>query len=60
MTTPIAFLKETQEELKKVTWPKQQDVIRLTVTVIFASLIVGLYVGGLDFVFTKVMEVLLK
>lgn len=59
-TNPVAFLKETRDELKKVTWPKQPDVVRLTATVILVSLIVGLYVGGLDFVFTKVMEVLVK
>lgn len=60
MTSPVVFLKETREELKKVTWPKQQDVVRLTATVIVLSLIVGFYVGALDFLFTKVTEVLLK
>lgn len=60
MTSPVVFLKETRAELKKVTWPKQQDVVRLTVTVIVLSLIVGFYVGALDFLFTKVTELLLK
>lgn len=60
MTTPTTFLRETRDELKKVTWPKQNEVVRLTLTVIVLSLIVGLYVGGLDFVFTKLMQVLVK
>ena len=60
MTTPVFFLKEVGIELKKVTWPKQNEVIRLTVIVILISLIVGFFIGGLDFVFTKITEVLIK
>ena len=60
MTTPVVFLKEVGLELKKVTWPKQNEVIRLTGIVILISLIVGFFIGGLDFVFTKITEVLIK
>lgn len=60
MTTPIVFLKETRDELKKVTWPKQNEVLRLTFVVILISLIVGFFIGGFDFILTKVMEVVIK
>ncbi len=60
MTTPIVFLKETRDELKKVTWPKQNEVLRLTFVVILISLIVGFFIGGFDFILTKVMEVVVK
>ncbi len=60
MTTPISFLKDVSVELKKVTWPSQQEVIRLTIVVIIISIAVGFFIGGLDFVFTKVMEVVIK
>ena len=60
MTTPISFLKDVSVELKKVTWPSQSEVIRLTVVVIIISIAVGLFIGGLDFVFTKVMEIVIK
>lgn len=59
-TNPVAFLKETREELKKVTWPTQQEVIRLTAIVIIVSLLVGLFIGALDFIFTKGMETIIK
>ncbi len=59
-TTPTAFLRETRDELKKVVWPSRQDVIRLTFVVITVSLIVGLFLGGLDFVFTKILETVIK
>ena len=59
-TTPIAFLRETKDELKKVVWPTRQEVIRLTFVVIIISLIVGLFLGGLDFVFVKAIETVVK
>jgi preprotein translocase subunit SecE len=60
MTTPITFFKETSEELKKVVWPTRESVIRSTIIVILLSLIVGLFLGGLDFVFTKLIEIIVK
>ena len=59
MASPVVFLKETYEELKKVVWPSRPDVIRLTGIVIFISFIVGLYIGTLDFVFTTILEKLI-
>ncbi|MGH7245763.1 MAG: preprotein translocase subunit SecE [Candidatus Levyibacteriota bacterium] len=56
MTTPVAFLRETRDELKKVIWPKRDEVFRLTFVVIAVSVAVGLFIGGLDFVFTKVLQ----
>ncbi|HEX8966043.1 MAG TPA: preprotein translocase subunit SecE [Patescibacteria group bacterium] len=60
MSTPLSFLRETQEELKKVIWPTRQEVIRLTGVVIIVSAIVGLFIGGLDFVFTKLLSLVLR
>lgn len=60
MTSPVTFLTEVRDELKKVTWPNQKEVTRLTITVILISLIVGLYIGGLDFILTKITEMLIK
>ena len=60
MSTPVGFLRETKEELVKVVWPKRQEVIRLTGVVIGVSLLVGAFVGGLDFVFTKLLSLLIK
>jgi preprotein translocase subunit SecE len=59
-TTPIGFLRETRDELKKVVWPTRQETIRLTFVVIAVSLIVGLFLGGLDFTFTKTIQTLVK
>lgn len=60
MLIPLAFFRETLGELKKVIWPTKDEVIRLTGVVLIVSIIVGLYVGGLDFIFTKILALFLK
>ncbi len=59
MSTPVKFLQETFSELRKVIWPTRQEVLRLTLIVITISVAVGLYIGGLDLVFTNFMKVIL-
>ncbi|MBI4098359.1 MAG: preprotein translocase subunit SecE [Candidatus Levybacteria bacterium] len=59
-TTPIDFVKQALDELKKVTWPTKAEIIRLTISVIVISIAVGVFLGGIDFVLTKVMEVVIK
>lgn len=60
MASPVTFLKEAKDELKKVVWPTRVEVIRLTVVVILVSLLVGLFLGGIDFILTKIMEIVIK
>lgn len=59
MTSPVAFLKEVRIELAKVVWPTRDQLVRLTALVLGISLIVGLFIGAVDFIFFKIMEVLL-
>lgn len=59
MTTPVVFLKEVRTELDKVVWPTREQLVRLTALVVVISLAVGLFIGAIDFIFFKVMEVLL-
>lgn len=58
--TPVSFLKEVQDELKKVVWPTRDEVIRLTFVVIFVSLVVGLFLGGIDIVLAKLIEIFIS
>lgn len=59
-TKPVQFIKEARSELKKVVWPTKQEAIRLTLIVIAVSLIVGIFIGALDFIFTKLMAVFIR
>ncbi|MDP3994552.1 MAG: preprotein translocase subunit SecE [bacterium] len=56
----LTFISEVKAELVKVTWPKRDEVIRLTLVVIVISAIVAGFVGVLDFLFTKLLEVVVK
>jgi preprotein translocase subunit SecE len=51
----IGYLKEVRQELNHVSWPTRREAIRLTLIVIGISLAAGLYLGGLDYLFTQLM-----
>lgn len=52
----ILFIKDARVEIKKVIWPTRQQAIRYTLGVIVISLAVALFLGGLDFVFTFILN----
>ena len=58
----IQYLKETRSELNHVAWPTRVQTIVYTILVIAISILVSLYLGLFDFLFTtglgKVVEVL--
>ena len=56
MKQVLTYLSEVRLELSKVTWPKRNDVIKLTLIVFIISGIVGAYTGALDYLFTKLLE----
>ena len=60
MNKVTKFLKEVQTELKKVVWPTRQQTIRLTGIVVGVSLVVGMYVGALDFALTKIVGLIVR
>jgi len=48
----VRFAQESWSELRKVTWPTQEQVIRLTLLVILISALISLYIFVFDNVFT--------
>lgn len=54
--SPLEFLSQVRVELKKVKWPTHQQALKLTLIVVFVSLAVGLYISGLDVLFTKFIQ----
>ena len=54
----VKFLNEVKIELAKVVWPKRDEVVKLTLIVIIISVLIGAYIGALDFIFTKIVEYL--
>lgn len=52
----ITNFRETIAELKLVRWPTRKQTLTLTTIVIAISVLVGAYVGGLDFLFTNILK----
>lgn len=52
---PLAFLRSVKVELDLVKWPNRQETVRLTTIVITASVLVAVYIGGLDYIFTTLI-----
>lgn len=50
------FLIETKGELKRVTWPTRKQITQYTLIVVGASLIIAFFLGGLDFLFTYLIN----
>jgi preprotein translocase SecE subunit len=54
------YLKDTQGELKHVSWPPKQTTINFTVAVIIISVATALFLGLFDSLFTKGLAFLLQ
>ena len=52
------FYKETIGELRKVTWPTPQEAWRLTVIVIITMVATSFALGLLDWVFSRIIALL--
>ncbi|MFL5761480.1 MAG: preprotein translocase subunit SecE [Thermomicrobiales bacterium] len=48
--------RETRAEMSKITWPDQQTTRNLTIVVIGLSIVLGLFLGGIDYVLLKILE----
>jgi len=51
------FLKEVKMEIKKVNWPTRRETVRYTLIVIIVSFVVAGFLGGLDVIFAKLLEI---
>ena len=52
------FTRETVAEMKKINWPDQETTRNLTLVVIAVSTVLGVLLGGIDFVLFRLFEAL--
>ena len=57
---PVSFLQEAYGELRKAHWPTRQTALNLTLVVIAVSLVVGMFLSGVDYIFARVFELLVQ
>lgn len=60
MPKPLEFIRSVRLELNQVKWPTHQETVRLTALVVISTVIVALYSGGLDVLFTTLLQSILK
>ncbi len=56
----INFLKEVKVEMERVAWPDRKLTMNATVGVIIFSIIVAIFIGLLDFIFSRIIGVILQ
>ena len=56
----IQYFKDSFYELGNVTWPSQEDLIKMTAMVIISVIISSFLLGGVDYVFTSGYRYLLS
>ena len=53
------FLRDVRSEIKKVEWPSRPELVKLTGAVVGLSALVGVFLGGVDFVFQELFKVII-
>lgn len=53
------FLREVKAELKKVNWPNLEVLISYTTVVLVTVLIIAIFIGGVDLIFSKIITPLI-
>lgn len=56
MSSFIQYIKDTQSELKHVSWPSRGQAMAFTILVIVISLLTAVYLGAFDQLFTHVVQ----
>ncbi len=56
----VNYVKSSIEEMKKVTWPTKKETYNYTLLVIGISLSVAIFLGALDYIFSFLLELVIK
>jgi len=52
----VRFIREVIDELRKVVWPTWGELYRYTLVVIVTVVIIGLFIGGVDYTLSEVFK----
>ncbi len=56
----INYLSEVRTEMSKVTWPTRAQTVKMTILVISISVVIGVFIGGLDFFLSRIVGILVQ
>jgi preprotein translocase subunit SecE len=52
----VRFLREVFDELRKVVWPTWSELYRYTLVVIFTVIVIGAFIGGVDYALSEILQ----
>jgi preprotein translocase subunit SecE len=52
-------VRETTAELRKVVWPTRDEAVKLTTIVVITIIAMSLFFGGIDYILTRLVQILL-
>ncbi|MCD6408505.1 preprotein translocase subunit SecE [bacterium] len=56
----VNYLHEVRAELEKVTWPEKRVLKITTFVVVFFMILMALYIGIIDIIFSKLVSIFLR
>lgn len=56
----VTLIREIRQEIKKVEWPTREEATKLTAAVVGLSAIVGIFLGGVDFLFQEFFKIVIS
>jgi preprotein translocase subunit SecE len=54
----VRYFKETRAELRKVSWPTRKQAINLTVIVLAVTVVMAIFLGAVDLLFSTLLRLL--
>jgi len=55
----VRYLKEVRAEIRKVTWPSRDEVVRLSTIVVATLLVASLFMALVDYLFSWLMRLII-
>ncbi len=58
MSKIFQFLREVKTEMLKVVWPTRNETLKMTLVVVIFASIVAIFLGAIDYGFTKILGII--
>ena len=56
----VTLVRDVRSELRKVEWPSRDELTKLTAAIVGLSATVGLFLGGVDFLFQELFKLIIS
>lgn len=53
---PVEYVKDVNKEMRKVSWPSRNELINNTLTTLFATGVISLFIYAADQVISTILE----